>query len=138
MAKKWILFLDANVLFSAAYQNESSILGLWKLAEINLITSFYALEETRRNLKLPEQLKRLDSIMANVKIVHEMDDRLLPSNIHLRSKDRPILSAAIAAKADYLITGDFKDFGKYFGKSISGVKILPPALFFKEGIILKH
>jgi predicted nucleic acid-binding protein len=136
MTKRFTLFLDANILFSAAYQDKSDILNLWKIKYIHLITSHYALEEAKRNLGKPEQLKRLENLILGLKVVHEMDDKLLPTEIQLRSKDRPILAAAIAARADYLITGDFKDFGEYFGKSILGVKILPPALFFREELLL--
>ena len=44
----------------------------------------------------------------------------------------PILLAAIEARADYLLTGDFRHFGPYFGKKIEGVTIIsPPAQYFK-------
>lgn len=130
--KKSIIFLDANILFSAAYKDKSDILNLWTIKYGHLITSHYALEEARRNLVKPEQLKRLDDIISNLEIVYEMDDKLLPIEIQLPAKDRPILAAAIAAKADYLITGDFKDFGRYFGETVLGVKVLSPAVFFRE------
>jgi predicted nucleic acid-binding protein len=44
------VFLDANVLFSAAYRSDSGLLKLWKLKRTKLITSTYALEEARTNL----------------------------------------------------------------------------------------
>jgi len=44
------LFLDANVLFSAAYKTESGPLQLWKLKNATLCSSRYALEEARINL----------------------------------------------------------------------------------------
>lgn len=54
------VFLDANVLFSAAYLVASHLHGLWRSAEATLVTSDYVLEEARR--KLPPQAKsRLDS-----------------------------------------------------------------------------
>jgi len=43
----------------------------------------------------------------------------------------PILLAAIEARADYLLTGDFRHFGPYFGKKIEGVTIISPAQYFK-------
>jgi predicted nucleic acid-binding protein len=57
---------------------------------------------------------------------------MIPKSITLPAKDKPILAAAIQAKANYLITGDIRHFGKYFSKTISGVTIYPPAYYFKE------
>lgn len=48
------------------------------------------------------------------------------------NKDQPILAAAITGKATHLITGDYKDFGKYFNKKIEGILILPPAEYLKH------
>ena len=49
------LFLDANVVFSAAHREESRAQDLVALARggrCKLLTSAYALEEARRNLEL--------------------------------------------------------------------------------------
>jgi len=136
MTKFFIVFLDANVLFSAAYRENNGLLRLWDLPNIKLTSSLYAVEEATRNLKTQEQLERLNGLKRNLKITTQADNRLLPKDIQLPFKDRPILSAAIAIRANYLITGDFKDFGNYFGQRILGVKILPPAEFFKEKIFI--
>jgi hypothetical protein len=39
------VFLDANVLFSAAYREGAGLLKLWKLGRAELITSEYAADE---------------------------------------------------------------------------------------------
>jgi uncharacterized protein len=44
------LFLDANVLFSAAYRPDAGLLQLWKLEDVALCSSHYAAEEARLNL----------------------------------------------------------------------------------------
>jgi uncharacterized protein len=44
------LFLDANVLFSAAYRPDAGLGQLWKLEGAILCSSHYALEEARINL----------------------------------------------------------------------------------------
>jgi hypothetical protein len=44
------VFLDANVLFSASYREDSGLLRLWQLKETELVTSPYALDEARRNV----------------------------------------------------------------------------------------
>jgi predicted nucleic acid-binding protein len=44
------LFLDANVLFSAAYRPEAGLVRLWTLKDVVLCTSHYAAEEASLNL----------------------------------------------------------------------------------------
>ncbi len=61
-------------------------------------------------------------ILANIQITPKADPSL-PCPLDLPAKDRPVLMAAISARADYLIAGDLKHFGKYFGQTIEGVKI---------------
>lgn len=59
-------------------------------------------------------------------------ERSLPRTISLPEKDRPILLAAIEARADYLLTGDLKHFGPLFGKKIEGVSVLVPAEYLRR------
>lgn len=129
------VFLDANILFSVAYLKESGLLELWKLGQnkhdLVLITSTYALEEAKRNLSASAQRSRLNKLIKAVEVVEEGPVRTLVSEIKLNEKDRPIMAAAIRAKAIHLLTGDFKHFGPYFGQTISGVAILPPAEYLK-------
>lgn len=126
------LFLDANVLFSAAYKAQSGIIKLWHLPKVQLITSGYALEEANRNLTKPTQLSRLASLIQPIKLITKYDMHLIPLNIQLNEKDRPILAAAITARANFLITGDFRDFGRFYGKMIKNVLILPPSLYLSD------
>jgi hypothetical protein len=53
------LFLDANILFSAAYRAGAGLLDLWKLKNVTLCSSHYALEEARINLSADVQKERL-------------------------------------------------------------------------------
>jgi predicted nucleic acid-binding protein len=124
------LFLDANVLFSAAYQDSSRLLSLWKLDDAILITSRYALEEARFNLADDEQRARLTHLSDNVEFF-EAGERELPHRISLPEKDAPILLAAIEARSTHLLTGDVRHFGPYFGKKIEGVAILLPGTYVK-------
>jgi predicted nucleic acid-binding protein len=121
------VFLDANILFSLAWGSpDLSFLG--KMAEKRkclLLASQYVIEETRRNLVDPEQIKRLESFLSRVQIAPEVDPRI-PCPIDLPEKNQPVFLAAISIRADYLLTGDITYFGKYLGKTISGVKILRP------------
>ena len=47
------LFLDANVLFSAAYRPSAGLLIFWKLAGVQLLSSRYAVAEALANLDEP-------------------------------------------------------------------------------------
>jgi predicted nucleic acid-binding protein len=119
------IFLDANILFSIAY-GSSSLSYLWYFAkngQCELLASRYVIEEAKRNLEDIEQLVNLDSYLTSVNVVSEVD-QTLPCPIELPDKDKPVLMAAISAKADYLITGDVTHFGKYFGQKVMGVSII--------------
>jgi predicted nucleic acid-binding protein len=121
------IFLDANIFFSIAYGRP----GLNRLGELVqrkrcvLFGSDYVIEEVRRNLFHPEQLKKLEAFLPKVQIVPEVDPEM-PCPISLPGKDRPVLLAAISIKADYLLTGDSIHFGKYFGQVVNGVRICRP------------
>jgi uncharacterized protein len=125
------LFLDANVLFSAAYKVDSRIRGLWRLRDVALYSSRYAFEEAWFNLEEETQRARLSALSEKVKLLQECERRR-PLGVDLPEKDAPILLAAIEARADYLLTGDFRHFGPFLGKKIEGVTIILPAEYFKR------
>ena len=120
------VFLDANVLFSAAQRPKAKLLRLWKLKGVALITSDHAIAEARRNLKTGPQRTRLTRLLRNLEVVG-FQHFMLPGGVRLPDKDRPILLAAIEAEATHLLTGDGEHFGPYFRQEIAGVLILPPA-----------
>lgn len=124
------LFLDANVLFSAAYRSDARVRELWGLKDVHLVTSPYAVEEARRNLDRPEQREELERLVGRMEVLtsNPAERRL---TIDLPQKDRPILLGAIQSKASYLITGDFTHFGRYFGKKAEGVLILTPSDYLR-------
>jgi uncharacterized protein len=101
------LFLDANVLFSAAYQRDAGLLQLWKLKDVILCSSRYALEEARINLVNEDQRMRLTKLSESLHLF-EAGQRPLPRGISLPEKDVPILLAAIEARATHLLTGDVR------------------------------
>ncbi len=124
-------FLDANVLFSAAYRERSGLMRLWSHSATELVTSAYAAEEARRNLASPDQRARLEQLLSQMRMVEE-SDAPIPAGVQLPGKDHPILKAAIAAEATHLITGDVRDFGRYFGRRIAGVLVVTPADFLRS------
>jgi predicted nucleic acid-binding protein len=124
------LFLDANVLFSAAYRPDAGLLQLWKLKNVALCSSRYALEEARINLADEQQRMRLSKLSEVVQLF-EAAQRELPREISLPEKDVPILLAAIEARATHLLTGDVRHFGPYLGKRIEGVAIVLPGEYLR-------
>jgi uncharacterized protein len=130
------VFLDANVLFSAAYREQARLSALWELRGVHLVTSLYAMQEAANNLGQEDQQSRLRDLVEVIEIISEgsrinvrTQDKL--AGIDLPDKDRPILAAAVAAEADFLLTGDIRHFGKYFGQALCGVRILRPSEFLK-------
>jgi len=127
------LFLDANVLFSAAYRPDAGVRRLWDTPRVTLLTSEYAVAEARRNLATPDQLLRLDALLQPVQVEPSKTlDPALRKEIELREKDWPILGGAVAARATHLITGDLRDFGPFMGQSVLGVLVLTPARYLNS------
>ncbi|HET7692155.1 MAG TPA: PIN domain-containing protein [Gemmatimonadota bacterium] len=127
-----VVFLDANILFSAAYRPNAGLLRLWDLEEVEIVSSEYAVEEARRNLAEATQQKRLDRLLRLIRIVPETPSReneIGGGTESLPSKDLPILLAAIAAHATHLLTGDLTHFGHLLGRRIRGLTILTPSQY---------
>lgn len=96
------------------------------------MTSGYAAAEAERNLPEGEPRTRLEALLAAMRVSSEVIELPLPTGLDLPAKDRPILLAAVHARATYLLTGDVTHFGPYFGKSIEGVQILRPAEYLRS------
>ena len=107
-------FLDANILFTAAHNPNGKAAfvielgrsGIWRLA-----TSPYAVEEARRNIarKFPACRDSLDVLLNDIALVADSPE--IPCPAGLAAKDQPIFRAALACRADVLLTGDIRDFG---------------------------
>lgn len=126
------LFLDANVLFSAAQSRESLLRPLWEFADVELLTSVYAIDEARRNLarKHPAGLPILNSLLARITICGWLiQEASLPEGIDVIDKDAPVLAAAIRQKATHLLTGDKRHFAHLYGQTVEGVLILKPGFY---------
>lgn len=127
------LFLDANILFLAGYSRTSPVHDLVALARAGrceLVASGYTVEEARRNLavKGPDgALEALDATLADVTTAAEA--RSPASKIAADAElsdpaDVPVLAAAIQCRADILVTGDRRAFGRHFRARIAGVEVL--------------
>lgn len=124
------LFLDANILFSAAWRETGPAALLFELAPVSdcrLLTSRFALTEARRNIfvKRPNRQAALESLVRGLQLTPEPLARelSLARDCGLPEKDMPILAAAIRAGAHLLVTGDRKHFGHLYGSKVSGVLV---------------
>ena len=110
------LFVDANVLFTAAYSPQGKAAFLFDSLASLIVTSDYAAEEARRNIlaKKPAASAGLEKILAQIEIIASAQGDACP--IDLPSKDQPIFLSALKAKATHLLTGDLKDFGAHMNK----------------------
>src|ERR1043165_9642208 len=114
------LFLDANILLSAAYEASARLRMLWRLKGAALCSSYYAVEEARENLEEEEQKSRLNRLLWKVELC-DAAPREIVGGVRLPEKDVPILLGAIGARATHLITSDLRHFGMYFGKRVQGI-----------------
>ncbi len=122
------VFLDANVLFSAAYAEGSGLAALWRRKGVRLLVSGYVIEEARRNLDDASACARLETLLASVERVGDPAAALDPeSEQRLPENDRPVLRAAMAGRASHLLSGDRRAFGALYGQRIGGVLVLRPA-----------
>ena len=126
------VFFDANVLFSAAYRVDTPLRTLFTLPHVRLVTSAYALEEAKRNLPSGPHTAELERLCQAVDVVSVLPPQgALSILAKLPENGRPILWAAISLRATHLLSGDFKAFGRFYGHTIEGVAIMPPAAYLK-------
>ena len=124
------LFLDANVLFSAAYRADSGLRQLWQVKDAALYTSRYALEEARANLDRDAQ-RRLNGLSGSL-VFCEAGARQPPRGVALPEKDIPILLAALSGRCTHLLTGDIRRFGPHLGKKIEAMWVMLPGDYLKN------
>ncbi len=127
------IFLDANILFSAARADGAirQFLALTEAAGHELWADVYVFEEARRNLaaKTPNSLPVLEAMAARINVGGLLaGGTLLPETLVLPEKDRPVLAAAIQHRCGILVTGDRTHFGPLYGKTIRGVTVMSPAM----------
>lgn len=128
------LFLDANVLFSAALTPGGRARALFVLAGpkgMTLFASPHAIAEARRNieLKYPDRAEELRALVEQLSVTIEATPSMVAcaANRGLPAEDAPIFAAAVQAHADLLVTGDRTHFGHLYGQTIDGVETVTPA-----------
>jgi uncharacterized protein len=131
------LFLDANVLFTAAHNPAGKASLLFDIAERGywtIITSNQGVAEALHNLrrKSPNSMSRLEMLLKDVMIVPTMIGQTC--NLTLPAKDVPIYLAALHAKSSHLLTGDICHFGPYMNNPArtKGVIICTVASYLEQ------
>ena len=139
------IFLDANVLFSAAQTDGAVRALIARLHESDhrLVADAHVWEEARRNLvaRYPSRLSVLDALTSTIAIFplrggdqdpesQDPEPRTSqgPETLPVDDKDKLVLAAAITLDCRALITGDRTHFGHLFGKAVQGVAIYSPTL----------
>ena len=126
------VFLDANILFSAAAKNSATrVLLELLLDKAEAVTNHHAWEEASRNIEL-KRPEYAESLMKLKKLLIFTDAFSSDFHLDIPDEDVPVLAGAIGSKCTHLWTGDKKHFGKYFGKKISGVKIVSGVMLAGE------
>lgn len=132
-----IVVLDTNVIISALLSAEgppAQIIDLWEAGVFDVAISTPLLDELKRALDYP-QVKKYQKMTPDE--INTLLRRWSTISIYVEpevalevveddSDDNRVLECAVAAKANYIISGDkhLLDLGEY-----RGIEILPPAGF---------
>ena len=125
------VFLDANILFSAA-TSDGAVRQLFNLqvdARHECWVDDYVVIEARRNLaaKHPDALAALETLLRRTQVSPALSPgHELKLVSWLPEKDRPVLAAAMRLRCDALVTGDRTHFGAAYGRVFAGVAIHSP------------
>ena len=127
------IFLDANILFSAARSVGAIRLLVHALHSAGhvLVTDEYVATEARRNVAIKsgnEALEYLEALLAQIELnAVQYPGTDQASVLWLPEKDRPVLLATMALQCDALVSGDRTHFGPGYGKTFAGVTVYTPA-----------
>ncbi len=127
------IFLDASVLFSAAWSDGAvrRLLQSSVDAGHDLIADLYVVEEATRNLSVKDRLPFPLEVLNLVSVQLAPISMSLARGLPLPEKDQPVLAAAIALGCTHLVTGDKAHFGHIFDQLIHGVLVVSPAMLLQ-------
>ena len=125
------VFLDANILFSAAKSDGAvrALLDRVLDSRHECWVDDYVVIEARRNLaaKSPDALIAFEALLEllHISVAQAPGPELKLVN-WLPEKDRAVLAAAIRLRCDALVTGDRTHIGDGYSKVFAGVTINSP------------
>jgi len=136
MSRVLRIFLDANILFSAAKSDGPIHALVVRLLDAGheCWVDGYVIDEARRNIsaKAPARLQSLETLVAKVRVAATSPATLGAGLAGLPEKDRPVVAAAAALSCEILVTGDRTHFGKFYGRLVQGVRIHSPRSLFEQ------
>jgi putative PIN family toxin of toxin-antitoxin system len=108
--------LDTNILISACWKPggleelvlERGLAGDYQLVASPVVWAEY--EQVLRRPKFARLAERVDQLLARLHPVVEMVDPTTPVTLATDPDDNCILEAALTAGADYVVTGNLRDF----------------------------
>ena len=137
---KPLIFLDANVLFSAFHSSKGpagTILDYFIYGKLSVVISQQVLEEIVRNLKLKlqESLPLFQKLLVNTPpmiVKNPSSEEIAEWAQVINFEDAGILASAVAVQPDYLVTSDKHFFENFKIAERSRLRIISPAQFLKE------
>lgn len=140
------VFLDSSALIAGIASSKGAAREILRLAEIGLIeiiVSRQVVVEVDRNItaKLPECLgdfRHYLETLAPVLVADPSRRDVLRFSSLIQPHDAPILAAAVAAQADYLVTWDQKHFMTKGPRALARPKVMDPGEFLHEFRQLLH
>ena len=126
------VFLDANVLFSAADPASATRAVLEALVtHATAVTNRHAWEEARRNLerKRPSLVVELAKLEPRLEMTAGL---VFVNGVSLPDKDQPVIGGAVAARCTHLWTSDRRHFGPLYGVEVDGVRVVSSTMLADE------
>ncbi len=130
----WRVFLDANILFAAAYADGAvrRLLRDLRTAGHVLVADAYVVGEAERNVgsKAPEAARMAlhELLLRNVEVAPSARFAGNPAVADwLPSNDRGVLLTAISLRCHVLMSGDKRHFTPGYGQTFGGVRALSPS-----------
>ena len=143
MAKRAVkVFLDSNVIISGLLSDAGAPRIILDLLSVRFpvlkgMTGRYNLTEIERNLarKLPRAIPVFEEYFPRMRLAIVPLPPLVQVEVfggRIADKDAPVIAAAVLGGADYLVTGDRKDFGRLKTTLQPPPHIVTPAEFVDE------
>jgi len=126
------VFLDANILFSAADPRSATrrVLNVL-LARSAAVANRHVWEEAVRNVarKRPGFLDGLRALEARLEFTAAFGPAGAAA---LPEKDQPVIRGAVGARCTHLWTSDRRHFGPLFGQQVHGTRIVSSIMLADE------
>ena len=131
------LFLDTSVILSASASSNGA--SRWIVEESSrhhweLVSADYCKAETTKNLgKMGGSTRSVFDALVMPSVLWKPDTWVSDYPLLFpKAKDRPVVLAALAARADFLLTLDRHDFQGLLGNQVYNVSIRTPGDFLIE------